>query len=94
MNTEWTHLRVPKHLHQRLTALAAEMLRNHQEGRSPLPSAYVEHCPVHVAIERLLDEAQAHKTRARQQASRKTRSKMSVDSSVGMLTPVSLEESP
>src|SRR3954465_10210197 len=89
---EWQNIRVPKALHIRLTALAGEMLIAHEEGRSQLPSAYVEFVPLHHVITKALDELDGHKSRARQQSARKTRSARNATQSEAMYTPLTPDQ--
>jgi hypothetical protein len=91
MSAKWTHIRIPAELHARLHALAGEMLLAHEEGRSALPGAYAEYCPIHHVITKALDELDGHKSRARQQSSRKTRAARNVVQATGMLTRIADE---
>jgi hypothetical protein len=67
MAVEWTHLRIPKALHDRLTARAAEILAAYQDRSGTLPSEYCEKVPLYHVIERALDELDGHQARAKKQ---------------------------
>jgi hypothetical protein len=86
MAVEWQNLRVPKALHARLAALAADMLASYEERGGSLPSEYCERVPLHYVIERALDELDGHKTRARQQAKRNARGALDATPGEGMYT--------
>jgi hypothetical protein len=86
MAIEWLNLRVPRALHARLTAAAADMLRAHEEGRVPLPSEHVEGVPLYAVIERALDELDGHRTRAREQARRNKATTRQARPDAGMYT--------
>jgi hypothetical protein len=67
MAVEWATMRIPKALHDRLTARATEILTAYQERGGNLPSEYCEKVPLHHVIERALDELDGHKARAKRQ---------------------------
>lgn len=92
MAIEWQNLRVPKALHARLAELAAGMLRAHEEGRVPLPSEHVDGVPLYAVIERALDELDGHRTRAREQAKRNTRTARTIAPDAGMYTSQNQEQ--
>ncbi len=92
MAVEWTHLRIPKALHDRLTARAAEILTAYQERGGNLPSEYCERVPLHHVIERALDELEGHQARAKQQNRRNTNPSKTARPSKGMLTPLAQAE--
>ena len=93
MSVMWANMRIPKGLHERLTARAADMLAAHQDGRSALPSQHVEHVPLYHVIERALDELDGHRARARAQGKRKTNVATAAPCAVGVYTSPTQEPS-
>jgi hypothetical protein len=65
MAIDWTMLRVPKALNDRLERLAIHQDRLHQTGRVSLPSCYAERCPLHFVVSVALDRLEAHRARGR-----------------------------
>jgi hypothetical protein len=92
MAVEWTHLRIPKVLHDRLTARAAEILTAYQERGGNLPPEYCERVPLHHVIERALDELDGHHARAKKQQGRNTNKSKTGRPRDGMLTPLAPAE--
>jgi hypothetical protein len=89
---EWSNLRIPKALHERLMKVAADMLLAHQEGRVPLPSEHVERVPLYAVIERALDEREGHQERARRQARRNKGTTLKAPQTEGMYTSQNQEQ--
>ncbi len=87
MAKQWTHIRVTRAFHQRLTAMAAAMMQAHVEGRISLPSDQVEHCTLEHVLTHALDGLEGHRTRARQQATRNTRATRNASPAKDVLTP-------
>jgi hypothetical protein len=87
MPKQWTHIRIEKSLHQRLTAMAEALMQAHVEGRISLPSDQCEYVTLAHVITRALDELDGHRTRARQQASRNTRKDRTATLAKDVLTP-------
>jgi hypothetical protein len=87
MPKQWTHVRIEKALHQRLATMAAALLQAHVEGRISLPSDQVEHVTLAHVITRALDELDGHRTRARDQAKRNTRTARTATLAKDVLTP-------
>jgi hypothetical protein len=87
MAIEWQNLRIPRELHGRLAAAAEAALAAHEEGRSALPSEYVERVPLYFVIQQALDEQDAHRERARKQSRAKARPAAAERSSGPAYTP-------
>ena len=63
--SKWTQIVISWELKAELEAEAAELLRIHEEGRGELPSAYVEHVPLHYVISKALEDMRNNRIRSR-----------------------------